>query len=751
MTAIHIDPVPPRCGPGVILAFVCDRTGLDARHVGKIAFVGRGATVEVDAAKAAAVVTALDGAELRDRPVRVRFAGKADFTNPDHFTRLSKLLDLEAAAEEAEARQRARDGTDKGDGTTLTALHLREAEFGLGGRLLLTFSRSNRAERLPPNRLGPGSPVVLSQTKVSRGLTLRGVVFDRQFTTIGIAVEPPDDELPDEAVWRLDLSPDEMSRLRQQDALRRASAADGDRLAELKAVLLGERVPEFEGTPPLNPLPDAGRGDEAENQLPVGGGREEAEVGPFRSPLPDAGRGLGGGVGSGLNAPQQDAIAFALAAKDVAVIHGPPGTGKTTTVAELIRQAVARGDRVLACAASNHAVDNLLEELLRLDLRPVRLGHPARVDPDLRDRAIDLLAEKHPDARQARKVAKEAFAKFRQADKWTRGKPEPGEKAALRREARELLAEARKLEALAIERILDEAPVVCATLTGLDSELLGRRRYDLAVVDEAGQATEPACWLPLLRADKLVLAGDHCQLPPTVLSPEAAGKGLAVSLMERVVGLYGERVARRLTVQYRMHAAIMGFPSAEFYDGELVADESVVGHRLCDLPGVRAEPLTESPVRFIDTAGASYDEELEEDTESRFNRQEAVLAVKKVRGLLDAGVRPYQIAVITPYRAQVRLLRDLLADVPAVEVDSVDGFQGREKEAVVISLVRSNAEGEIGFLGDTRRTNVALTRARRTVLMIGDSATLSNDPFYARLLTYCEGIGAYSSVWEEAE
>ena len=720
-TSVHIEPVLPRCGPGVLLAFVCDRTGLEARHVGKIAFLGRGARVEVDAAKAAAAVKALDGAELNGRPVRVRFAGKADFTKPDHFSRLSHLLDLEAAAEEAEARQRAKDGTDRGDGTTLTALHLREAEFGLGGRLLLTFSRSNRTERLPPNRLGPGSPVVLSQTKVNRGLTLRGVVFDRQWTTIGVAVEPPDDDLPDDAVWRLDLSPDEMSRLRQQDALRRASAADGDRLAELRAVLLGEREPEYAAW---------------EGEAPAEPGAEDGSAGT--SP-------------SRLNLPQLDAIAFALSAKDVAVVHGPPGTGKTTTVAELIRRAVARGDRVLACAASNHAVDNLLEKLLRLDLRPVRLGHPARIDPDLRERALDILAGKHPDARQARKVAKEAFAKFRQADKWTRARPEPGEKAALRREARELLAEARKLEALAIERILDEARVVCATLTGLDSELLGRRRYDLAVIDEAGQATEPACWLPLLRAHKLVLAGDHCQLPPTVVSPEAAGKGLAVSLMERVVGLYGERVARRLTVQYRMHAAIMGFPSAEFYDRELVADESVIGHRLCDLPGVRAEPLTEDPVRFIDTAGASYDEELEEDTESRFNRQEAALAVKKVRGLLDAGVHQYQIAVITPYRAQVRLLRDLLTDVPAVEVDSVDGFQGREKEVVVISLVRSNAEGEIGFLADTRRTNVALTRARGAVLVIGDSATLSNDPFYARLLTYCEGIGAYSSVWEEAE
>jgi hypothetical protein len=727
MALIHVEPVPPRCSPGVVLAFICTGANLDRKHVGKIALVGRGATVELPDAKAAAIVKALDGSQMLERPVRVRFAGKADFTNPDHFSHLSKLLDLEAAAEEAEARRRAQAGTDRGDGTTLTALVLRDSEFGLGGRLLLTFGRTNRNEPLPPNKLGPGSPVVLTQTKVQRGLTSRGVIYDRTPTTIGVAIEPPDAEIPDEATWRLDLSPDEVSRLRQQDALRRASAADGDRLAELKAVLLGERAPEFADDPsPTPPRDGEGQGE---------------------SPLLSQGRGLG--VRSPLNPPQLDAIRFALSAKDVAVIHGPPGTGKTTTVAELIRQAVARGDKVLACAASNHAVDNLLEKLLALGERPVRLGHPARVVPELRERALDILAEKHPDARQARKIAKEAFALFRQADKWTRAKPQPGEKAALRKEARDLLGEARKLEALAVERILDDARIVCATLTGLDSELLGRRRFDLAVLDEACQSTEPASWLPLLRANRVILAGDHCQLPPTVVSPEAAEKGLSVSLMERLVALHGPAVSRLLTVQYRMHAAIMGFSSAEFYGDELIADESVIGHRLCDLPGVAAGPLTESPVQFIDTAGASYDEDLEEDTESRLNRQEAALAARKVRELLEAGLSPQQVAVIAPYRAQVRLLRDLLRDVDGLEIDSVDGFQGREKEAVVISLVRSNPEGDIGFLADTRRTNVALTRARRKLIVIGDSATLANDPFYQRMLTHFESIGAYSSVWEE--
>jgi predicted DNA helicase len=410
---------------------------------------------------------------------------------------------------------------------------------------------------------------------------------------------------------------------------------------------------------------------------------------------------------------------------------------------------VLRGDTVLACAPSNHAVDNLLEKLLAAGELPVRLGHPARVAPELRSRAIDILAEKHPDARQARKVAKEAFALFRQADKWTREKPQPGEKAAMRREARDLLAEVRRLEALAVERVLDETQIVCATLTGLDSELLGNRRFAVAVIDEACQSTEPANWLPLLRADKVILAGDHCQLPPTVLSPEAAEQGLAVSLMERLIGLYGPGIARLLTVQHRMHAAIMGFSNAEFYGGELVAHESVANHRLCDLPGVRDELLTETPVQFIDTAGASYDEELEEDTGSRRNVEEAGLAARKVRQLLDAGVLASQIGLITPYRAQVRHLRELLRDVPGLEIDSVDGFQGREKEAIVVSLVRSNPDGEIGFLADVRRTNVALTRARRKLLVIGDSATLAYHEFYQRMLTHFETIGATSSVWEE--
>jgi predicted DNA helicase len=370
--------------------------------------------------------------------------------------------------------------------------------------------------------------------------------------------------------------------------------------------------------------------------------------------------------------------------------------------------------------------------------------------PALQAHTLDVQVDEHADARLARKFAKDAFALFRQAGKWTRAKPEPGARQAQRQEARELLAEARRLESLAVERVLGAADVVCSTTTALDSEVIGQRSFDLAVLDEACQTTEPGCWIPLLRCARVVLAGDHCQLPPTVLSAEAVDQGFGISLLERLVEFYGSAVTRRLAVQYRMHEAIMGFSSQEFYEGELQADAAVAGHLLRDRPGVRPDLLTETPVLFIDTAGAGFDEQLEPDGESRLNPEEAGLVARKVRTLLELGVTAPDLAVIAPYAAQVRLLRERLP-LADLEIDSVDGFQGREKEAVIVSLVRSNREGEIGFLADVRRMNVALTRARRFLLVVGDSATLGGHPFYQRLFSYFESIGAYRSVWDEGD
>jgi superfamily I DNA and/or RNA helicase len=630
-------------------------------------------------------------------------------SSADHFPRLADLLELESQAETGQLVERVArlpPAQAEATGHSLGDLVVRDSHPGLGGRFLLALFR--RSGDLPWTRLGTGTPVVLSVQGQRTDDGWRGVVSERDRSQIRVAFnDPPDEEAPG-TLYRLDIAPDEAARIRQRQALDRAAAAKRSRLAELRAILLGQVEPAFDAIrdePPLD---------------------------------------------AGLNESQLAAVNFALSATDLAVLHGPPGTGKTTTVVELVRRAVRRGQRVLVCAPSNLGVDNVLEKLLRFGENAVRLGHPARVLPELREHTLDLLVERHPDARAARKHVKEAFALFRQAGKWTRARPEPGARQQMRQEARALLTDARKLEAGAVASILYSTPIVCATLTGLDAELLGERRFDLVVIDEACQSTEPGCWIPLGWGDRLVLAGDHCQLPPTVLSSEAQRGGFGVSLQERLVARFGERVTRRLDVQYRMHEQIMAFSSREFYDDALFAHESVAAHLLCDLPGVSATPLTTRPVTFIDTAGAGYEEELEPDGESRLNPQEADLAVRKVRELLDAGLSARDIAVISPYSAQVRLLRRLLAGVDGLEIDSVDGFQGREKESVVLSLVRSNREGEVGFLADVRRTNVALTRARRCLIVTADSATLCTLPFYQRLIEHFEASGAYHTVWEES-
>jgi len=708
MPLLYLEPLLPHTKEGDLLHLLCAVGGIGRGKVGRIDLYGAVAVVEVPSGWEMRLAKSLDGAELKGRRLRVRAGGGRQLTGPeDHFGRLARLVRLEAEGEANEIVQKSRRRTPaeaEATGECLAGLVIAEESSGLGGRCILTLTKRDRSRTLPFNKLEPGAPVLLAPEGVADDGGWRGVVCERGRTFLSVAFQEPPDA--DARTLRLDLSADEVSRRRQLDALDQARTARGDRSAQLRDVLLGEKPPAFGGPTDLVLLDAA------------------------------------------LDASQQEAVAFAISARDVAIVHGPPGTGKTTALVEMIRQAVSRGERVLACAPSNMAVDNLLERLLQGGEKAVRLGHPARVMPALREHTLDFLVEAHNDTRLARKLAREAFALFRQAKKWTRAKPEPGARADLRREARDILVDARRLEDQAVELILSTASVVCATLTGLSGEVLGPRTFDLAVIDEAAQATEPACWPALLRCRRLVLAGDHCQLPPTIISREADEQGLGVSMMERVVGLYGADVTRRLDVQYRMHEAIMAFPSAVFYEGTLQAHHSVAHHTLIDLAAVNAIPLTSTPLEFIDTAGADYDEEVEPGGESRRNPSEADLVCREVRALLEAGVPAESVAVIAPYAAQVRLLRERLA-VPELEIDSVDGFQGREKEAVIISLVRSNPEGEIGFLSDVRRMNVAMTRARRKLLIIGNSATLSAHPFYQELINHCELAGAYRSVWEE--
>ena len=625
-----------------------------------------------------------------------------------HFQRLIRCLDLEAdLAESGQLSRRASGDQAERTGSSLVDLAIRDETAGFGGRVIVTLGKRDRRLELPWSRLNSGTPVILSEQQASAGSGWRGVVTGRDREAMTVVLEESPEPVADRPMFRVDLSPDEIARQRQKTALRRIAATDRGRLEALKRRLLGEDPPEFHPPKDWTPL----------------------------SPLDDS---------------QRAAVTHALSAEHIAIIHGPPGTGKTTTVVELIRQAIRRGERVLACAASNLAVDNLFERLLVARERVIRIGHPARVLPELRDHTLDLLVESHPDLKLAREWTKEAWTLRRQSGKFTRTAPQPGARRDAREEAKRLLQDAKQLESRLVAYLLDSSQVVCATLTGLNDEILGDRQFDLAVIDEAAQATEPPCWIPVQRCRRIVLAGDHCQLPPTIINPAARREGFHISLMERLVERWGDMVARRLTTQYRMNSQIMQFSSDEFYNGELIAAASVSNHRLADLPQVVDIPLTQTAIRFFDTAGSHCEERAESDGSSHENPGEAEFVVGQVNELLAAGVLVSEIAVITPYAAQARLLRGMIHDA-SIEIDTVDGFQGREKEAIIISLVRSNPRGEIGFLADTRRMNVALTRARRKLIVFGDSATLANHEFYLRLLEYFERENAYGTVWEIPE
>uniref|UniRef100_A0A3P9H028 DNA-binding protein SMUBP-2 n=1 Tax=Oryzias latipes TaxID=8090 RepID=A0A3P9H028_ORYLA len=441
---------------------------------------------------------------------------------------------------------------------------------------------------------------------------------------------------------------------------------------------------------------------------------------------------------SNLDDSQREAVMFALSQRELAVIHGPPGTGKTTTVVEIILQAVKQGQKVLCCAPSNVAVDNLVERLAQCKAKVLRLGHPARLLESIQKHSLDAILAQSDNANIIADIRKDI-------DKVL----EKGERGNFKREIGELKKELKSREATAITQILKGADVVLSTNTACDDgplKLLPAEHFDWVVIDECAQALESSCWIALLKARKCILAGDYKQLPPIIKS-QAASKGLSLSLMERVIQIYGDEVVRMLTVQYRMNSAIMEWASKEMYQGKLTAHCSVESH---DLTGVASVDETSTPLLLIDTAGSGLTEMEVTDEQSKGN-QEVDIVELHIKALTEAGVKAKDIAVIAPYNLQVDLLRQRLsARHPELEIKSVDGFQGREKEAVVLSLVRSNRK-EVGFLSEDRRINVAVTRARRHIAVVCDTQTVQNHAFLKSLVDHMTEMGEVRTAFEYLE
>ncbi|XP_072956201.1 uncharacterized protein [Typha angustifolia] len=624
-------------------------------------------------------------------------------------TLMAPLIDLEKEAEItasiASSASRNLDIAQK-RGSVIANLKCTDAQTGLMGKTLLEF-QPNKGDILPSHKFGTHDVVVLKQNKADTGSASlgQGVVYRLKETSITVAF----DDIPEDGLnspLRLEKVANEVTYRRMKDALNQLSmAVQKGPAADLIPVLFGEKPPAFL--------------------------KEVIRFTPFNKNLDNS---------------QKDAISKALSSKNVFLLHGPPGTGKTTTVVEIILQEVKRGSKILACAASNIAVDNIVERLFPYRIKLVRLGHPARLLPQVLESALDaqvLRGDNSSLAADIRKDMKVLNGKLLKVkDKNT--------KRDIRKELRVLAKEERKRQQLAVTDVIKNADVVLTTLTGALSRNLESTTFDLVIIDEAAQALEVACWIALLKGSRCMLAGDHLQLPPTIQSVEAEKKGLGKTLFERLAGFYGEEITSMLTVQYRMHELIMSWSSKELYNDKINAHPSVAGHMLYDLEDVKRTSSTEPTLLLIDTTGCDM-EEVKDEEGSTMNEGEATVSIAHAKQLVESGVPASDIGIITPYAAQVQCLRimrskeDRLKDV---EISTVDGFQGREKEAIIISMVRSNSKKEVGFLSDHRRMNVAVTRARRQCCLVCDAETVSNNSFLKRLVEYFEEHGEYQSASE---
>ncbi len=430
-----------------------------------------------------------------------------------------------------------------------------------------------------------------------------------------------------------------------------------------------------------------------------------------------------------LNASQEKAVNEVLWAKDVAVVHGPPGTGKTTTLVEAIFETLRRESQVLVCAQSNMAVDWISEKLVDRGINVLRIGNPTRVNDKMLSFTYERRFEAHPDYPQLwsiRKAIRELRQQRKHADSW-------------HQKMDRLKSRATELELRIRSSLFGEARVIASTLTGAANRVLEGEKYSTLFIDEAAQALEAACWIAIRKAGRVILAGDHCQLPPTVKSIMALKGGLGKTLMERIVENKPE-VVTLLKMQYRMNEQIMKFSSEWFYHGMVESAPSVSHRGILDY---------DTPMMWIDTAECDGKEEFVGENFGRINRAEAELTLQTLQQYLEKIGKQrileesIDVGIISPYRAQVQLLRKELRKREffrpyrhLLTVNTVDGFQGQERDIILISLVRSNDGGDIGFLRDLRRMNVAITRARMKLIILGSSETMTSHPFYKKLYEY---------------
>ena len=613
----------------------------------------------------------------------------------DHFDCFTNLIGIELEDELNQVQDRWKNWSKQkmiGAGLALFDLVGRTSGRFFGEPILVFEARGGGP--LPFHRFGHGDMVIISRARPWGEKVIEGVVLDRSNSRIRIVSKDKPSDLR-KGGWRLDRGANRVAHDRMHDALISFHSTEGDGGTVLRDLLLCQ---------PHDVVESAQMRPEIHGQ----------KLRPLNL------------SGMMLDDSQAKAIETAVGQR-LTMIQGPPGTGKTHTAVHLLRSLIDMGrGPILACAESNVAVDNLLEGLLDLNVKAIRFGRPVKVRENLREATLDAQVSSHPKQDEIAFIREENEA-MRSKLHDLKGK----EKGLAHRDINKNYREIRELEQRITDEVIGGAEVLCTTNIGAGHFTLASRKFSIVLIDEATQATEPSALVPIVKgARQLILVGDHKQLPPTVTSQRAEDGGLDIPLFERL--LSNGLPAHMLTTQYRMHPTIREFPSSRFYENRL--DD---GCSSSDRPPVAGFlwPDWDKPVAFVPVHGVEIEEEA---GSSRSNMDEAAVVVKVVNDLLLPGdLSSEDIGVISPYAGQVRLIRSMVDDeIEGLEVKSVDGYQGREKEIIVLSTVRANEDGKVGFLSNYRRLNVALTRAKRGLIVIGDDRTLRNDPTWASWLDW---------------
>ncbi len=624
----------------------------------------------------------------------------------DRYKTMLEAIEAERRQEEKYYAEIAKQKTDKDRveaGVLLTSLFIKKKYYTVGEFVEVKLEITKNFDK--PNKFKTGAGVVLTyQAEETR--RIRGTLSFKKKNEIAVIIQHDvlsHGHLPDNASYKLELVYDERPYKVMRAALNEVITSKDPLIRELREGIRKKTALDY-----------------------------PAQDNPERWSIPQH-----------LNDDQEQAVRGILNAGQMGIIHGPPGTGKTTTLVALVQTLLQKERKILVCAPSNNAVDLLARKINELGIKVLRIGNVTRIKDDIAELTIDEKARNHPDWGHVKQIRIEAEAARKMASTRKRkfGTNERRNRTEMYKESRELKKWAKDMQNRLLDSIVSENQVIATTLIGCNHKYIDGIVFDTVIIDEASQCMEPECWNAILKAKRVFFAGDHHQLPATVKSKEAVALGLSETLLDRMTDSIKHHYL--LTEQYRMNDAILSFSNEQFYDNLLKSNHANKNHTLDG---------DETPLVFIDTSGCGYEESLDSKSRSLYNegeffiiREHILLHKEKYTGI--------SLGIISPYAEQVRYIKGKIEEDEElraldVEINSIDGFQGQEKDLIIISLTRSNSAGIIGFLSDYRRLNVAMTRAKKKLVIIGDGATLSSNELYLKLIDHIEKEGLLQSAWE---